>query len=176
MNWTRHDTRALIEAAEDVPRISIGMVKAVRRHHAEVALVDRMARFERFMAETMETRHAWGRSDCSLMVADWCMANGYTDPAAALRGAYTTEDECRSLVALRGDLCAVVTDCAELAGLKPISEPQFGCVAVIGSPSNADRQWSAIWSGHKWMVRWMAADGRPMWARFTAKPLKMWRV
>lgn len=176
MNWTRHDTRALIEAAADRPCVSVGMVKAIRRHHGEDGLVERMARFERFVGETDATPHVWGVSDCSLMVADWCVANGYPDPAAELRGTYATEAECRAILEARGGLSNVVAACASLAGLAAIHEPEFGCVAVIGSPSRQSRQWSAIWNGHKWMVRWLSADGRPMWAPFIAKPLGMWRV
>lgn len=175
-NWTRHDTRALIEATAEKPCISIGAVKAIRRHHDEEGLVERMARFETFVGETDATPHVWGVSDCSLMVADWCVANSHPDPAAELRGRYRTEEQCRALLEGRGGLFAVVAVCAQVAGLKPLHEPEFGCVAVIGSAVRQDRQWSAIWNGHKWMVRWLSADRRPMWAPFIAKPLGMWRV
>lgn len=175
-NWTRHDTRALIEAAEERPVISIGAVKTIRRHHGEDGLVERMARFEAFIDETNLTPHVWGVSDCSLMVADWALANGHPDPAADLRGTYATEAECRALLAARGGLAAVVEDCARRAGVEPVYEPEFGCVAVIGAPSRPERQWCAIWNGHNWMVRWLATDGRPLWAPFSARPLGMWRI
>jgi len=174
-NWTRHDTRALIEAAEERPRMSRKVVRIVRRHHGEDRLVERMALLEDFIRQTHARPFVWGASDCSLMVADWCVENGHGDPADAWRGTYATESECRALIAERGDLAAVVAGCASVAGLKPIVEPEFGCVAVIGSPHRADRQWSAIWNGRRWVVRWLSAAG-PMWSPFVAKPLGMWRV
>ena len=156
--------------------MSIGAVKTIRRHHGEEGLVERMARLERFVARTSLTPHVWGATDCSLMVADWCVENGHEDPAAAWRGSYSTEDECRALIAQKGDLAGVVAGCAAVAALKPIREPAFGCVAVVGSAATPERQWSAIWNGHNWLVRWLSADRRPMWAHFSAKPLAMWRV
>lgn len=175
MNWTRHDTRALIEAAEDRPVMSRAVVRIIRRHHGEERLVERMALLEDFIRHTHARPFEWGASDCSLMVADWCVANGHEDPAAAWRGSYATEAECRALIAWRGDLVAVVAGCATVAGLKPISEPEFGCVAVVGSQSVLARQWSAIWNGRRWAVRWLSPSG-PMWSPFAAKPLGMWRV
>ncbi|MGV8954616.1 MAG: DUF6950 family protein [Cypionkella sp.] len=175
MNWTRHDTRSLIEAAADVPCVSIGMVKTIRRHHGEDGLVERMARFEAFMLATNATPHIWGASDCSLMIADWALANGYPDAAAHLRGRYATKAECAALLTAQGGLGAVVGHCAQSIGLKSLHEPEFGCVAVIGAEARPDRQWSAIWDGHRWMVRWLSKSG-PTWAAFAAPAIVMWRI
>lgn len=175
MNWTRHDTRSLIEAAEEQPSISIGTVKTIRRHRGEAGLVERMARFERFTDQNT-VPFVWGQSDCALLIADWVVANGYPDPAAHLRGTYDTEEACAALLAAAGGLSAVVAACAAAADLKPILEPAFGCVAVIGSERNQARQWAAIWQGHHWMVRWLSNDGRVTWALFSAKPIMMWAV
>lgn len=175
MNWTRFDTRALIDAASDVPRVSIGMVKTIRRHRGEPGLVERMARFEAFILATNATPHVWGISDCSLMIADWATANGYADPAAHLRGQYASEAGCRALLAAQGGLLAVVGKCAASIDLKPLREPEFGCVAVVGAQSRPERQWSAIWDGHHWMVRWLSKSG-PTWAAFTAPAIGMWRI
>lgn len=174
-NWSRHNTRALIEAAADRPCVSLSVVRTIRRHHGEDGLVERMARFERFMVDTNAKPHLWGFSDCSLMVADWVLANGHADPAADLRGQYETEAECYALLDIRGGLSAVVAACAQRAGLKFIREPEFGCVAAIGSPLRPDKQFSAIWNGHRWMVRWLTRRG-PTWAAFMAPTLGMWRV
>jgi len=176
MNWTRHDTRALIEGSEDSPRMSRAVVEIIRRHHGEPDLVGRMARLERFLGRTAATPHVWGLSDCSLMIADWCVANGHQDPASAWRGTYGTEAECRALITAQGDLAAVVASCARKAGLRAIREPELGAVAVIGSARNTDRQWSAIWNGKRWAVRWVSARGTPMWSPFMATPIAMWRV
>lgn len=174
-NWTRHDTRALIEAAEERPCISVGVVKSILRHHAETGLIEMMARLERF-ADDHTVPFIWGVSDCALLIADWVVANGYSDPAAHLRGQYKDEQSCSAILEPAGGLSTIVADCAARAGLTPILEPRFGCVAVIGSAHNRHRQWAAIWQGHKWMVRWVSPDGRPTWALFAAKPLSMWAV
>lgn len=167
--------RALWRAADDRPRASRAVLSILRRHHAEQGVVERMARFERFIAETNATPHVWGVSDCSLIVADWAEANGHPDPAVNWRGEYATEAECAALLDERGGLREVVLACARTAGLKPLHEPEFGCVAVIGSVKAPTRQWSAIWNGHRWMVRWLANEG-PTWTGFSAPALGMWRV
>src|SRR5690606_36183567 len=113
---------------------------------------ERIARLEDFALTC--SPHIWGQSDCSLVIADWAMANGYADSAAHLRGTYETEDECRALLAARGGLIPTVGQCASLLGLKPLHEPEFGCIAVVGSERNPDRQWAAIWQGFKWLVKW----------------------
>lgn len=175
MNWTRFDTRALIEAAAVKPCISIGTVKTIRRHCAELGLVERMALLEDFL-DRQTVAFEWGRSDCALLIADWAVASGHPDPAGHLRGRYDSESTCRALLAASGGLPAVVADCAARINLTPLHEPEFGAVAVIGSATNPARQWAAIWQGHKWLVRWLATDGRPTWAPFSAKPLTLWRI
>jgi hypothetical protein len=175
MNWTRHDTRALIEAAADRPCISIGVVKTIRRHHGEEGLVERIARLERFMTE-QAVPHVWGASDCALLLGDWAVANGHPDPADHLRGTYDSEEACRALLVAAGGLPAVVRGCAARIGLRALREPSFGAVGVIGSAINQSRQWAGIWQGHRWMVRWLSPDGRPTWALFSAKPLAMWAI
>lgn len=175
MNWTRHDTRALIEAAEDKPCISPGAVRVIRRHYAEPGLVERMARFEDFCDRTNALPLIWGQADCSLLIADWAIENGHADPAGHLRGAYDTEAGCRALLGARGGLLSVVGDCAARIGLHALHEPEFGAVAVIGSARNQDRQWAAIWNGRRWLVKW-GDEASARWAPFAASPLGMWAV
>jgi hypothetical protein len=174
-NWTRADTRALIEAADERPCISVGVVRVIRRHHAEPGLVERMARLEDFCECTNSQPFVWGQSDCSLLIADWAVENGHPDPAASWRGSYSTEDSCRALIAERGDLRTVVAACALSIGLQPLYEPEFGSIAVIGSETNPDRQWSAIWNGRRWLVKWASGDAA-RWTPFAAKPLGIWRI
>ena len=176
MNWTRSDTRALFEAARDVPHITRGAVRVVRRHAAEDGLIERMARFERFCAATDPLPHAWGTSDCSILVADWVQENGHPDPAAHLRGTYGSEPECGALLARHGGLLPLFKTCMEeRAGLRAILEPRFGAVAIIGSSHNEGRQWAAIWNGYRWMVKWGDAT-KARWTPFAARPLGMWAV
>lgn len=173
MNWTRHDTRALIEAAEERPAMSAWVVKAIRRHHGEDGLIEKLARLETFTLSCAP--HIWGQSDCSLDVADWVTLNGHSDPAADWRGIYDSEASCRALLERRGGLLAHVADCAAGVGLSRLHEPELGCIAVIGSATNSDRQWAAIWQGFRWLVKWGDETGA-RWVPFAGKPLAMWRV
>lgn len=175
MNWTRHDTRTLIEAADDKPCMSIGAVRVVRRHHGEAGLIERMARLEDFCNRTNGSPLIWGQSDCSLLIADWAIDNGHDDPAADLRGAYDTETACRAVLEARGGLVAVVGECAARIGLRQLHEPEFGAVAVIGSASNPERQWAAIWNGRRWLVKW-GDEASARWAPFAASSLGIWAV
>lgn len=174
-NWTRYDTRALIEAAGDTPCMAPGVVRVIRRHYAEDGLVERMARFEQFIDATNGLPSVWGASDCSLRIADWVIVNGHDDPAAEWRGTYDSESTCRALLVARGGLSGHVATCAAQIGMKPLSEPRFGSIAVIGSQTNSDRQWSAIWGGRRWMVLWGNAVSA-QWVPFAAKPLGIWAV
>jgi hypothetical protein len=151
----------------------------LRRHFAEPGVVERMARLDAFCARTSTFPHVWGSADCTLLIADWLVENGHPDPAAEWRGAYDSEASCRALLAGRGGLIGHVAACAAQIGLTPLHEPEFGCIAVIGSAVNPDRQWSAIWNGARWLVRWVSVrdgDEVPSWSPFAAKPLGMWRA
>lgn len=167
--------RGLWRASSVRPVANRDTVRCLRRHFDAPNIVERMALLNDFIKRTNGGPFVWGVSDCTLMVADWCVETGHDDPAEAWRGAYSTEDECRALITERGDLAAVVSACASAAGLKPIAEPEFGCVAVIGSRTNPNRQWAAIWSGSRWAVRW-GNERKSAWTPMAALALGMWRV
>lgn len=175
MNWTRHDTRRLIEAAEERPAMSRGVVRVIRRHFAERGLVERIARFNDFYAQTNGRPSLWGQSDCTLRIADWVAWNGHEDPGADWRGTYDSEASCRLLLLPRGGLIGHVAACAASIRLRPLVEPEFGAIAVIGARENSDRQWSAIWNGARWLVLWGDESGA-VWKPFAAAPLGIWRV
>jgi hypothetical protein len=181
MTETNHwqEIRTLWKASEERPVASRAAVRVLRRHFHEVGIVARMAVFEDFIRQTSIQGQVqgfrWGVSDCSLMVADWCMANGHEDPAIAWRERYADEASCRTLVAQRGDLVDVLDACAISVGLQRIREPEFGCVAVVGSKSNKARQWAAIWNGARWAV-WLGNAEGVQWQPLMAKALTMWRV
>lgn len=147
----------------------------IRRHYAEPDLVARMALFDDFCDRTNALPFVWGQSDCSLLIADWLVENGHPDPAAEWRGTYNDEASCRALLAARGGLLAHVGDCAARIGLRPLHEPAFGAVAVIGSERNVDRQWAAIWNGRRWLVKW-GDEASARWTPFAAKALGIWSV
>lgn len=174
-NNTWQHIRGIWRAAGDRPVASRGAVEVLRRHFAEDGIVERMARFEAFCERTNALPFVWGKSDCSLLVADWAVENGHDDPAAAWRGKYSTEEQCRALVAERGGLRDVIAACAFSVGLKPLREPAFGAVGVIGSERNPERQWGTIWNGRRWMT-WWGDERSARWTPFAAKPLGIWRV
>lgn len=169
------EARRLWQAAEDRPVASRGAVMVLRRHGTEADIVGRMARFERFCVRTQGLPLIWGQTDCSLLLADWALDNGHVDPAAAWRGVYASEAQCRDLIAEKGDLVDVVRGCAQVAGLKRLAEPEFGAVAVIGSKSNPQRQWGAIWNGRRWLVKW-GDERRAGWEPMAALALGIWRI
>lgn len=173
MNWTRHETRVLIESATDRPAMSVWAVKAVRRHGHEPGIVERIARLERFVLDA--SPHVWGLSDCSMVLADWAASNGHPDPGTGWRGTYDSEASCRALLERRGGLLNHIGICASVVGLTQVLEPEFGCIAVIGSTRNPDRQWGAIWNGFRWLVK-RGDESRGVWTGFSAPALGMWRV
>ncbi len=165
----RATTRALIEAAEEKPRLSRRVVRVLRRHGDEPGIVDRVARFQRFYAEQRDREFVWGQADCSLFVADWAIALGHLDPAAHLRDQYDTALGCRRLLRKHGGIQAVVGECAEGIGMRRVDQPTFGAIAVIGAADDEWQQWSAIWDGFRWLVKW--DDDLTI---FNAKPLVIW--
>lgn len=175
MNITGLQIRAAIAEASDCPRVERGMLAVIRRHFHEDGIVERVARFQRFYAATKDLPWVWGQTDCSILVADWATANGFSDPAAHLRETYSTERGCGDVLQAGGGLLAVFGDCAARAGLTPLHEPQFGAVAVIGSATRLSRQWAAIWSGNRWLVR-HSDKQLSAWVPFAAKPLAIWSV
>ncbi len=124
-----------------------------------------------FMAAHADLAWEWGTADCSLVLADWAMANGHPDPAVSLRGAYTDELGWQRIVVARGGLFPLVSDICARAHLPPANVPGRGVIAVIGAPHSALRQWGAIHNGERWLVR--NADG---FVPMTARALGMWVV
>lgn len=76
----------------------------------------------------------WGVCDCCLFLADWIAYRDGFDPAADLRGTYSTEREMRRLVKERGGIFAVVERCAKNAGLEQTDEPAIGDVGLVQVP------------------------------------------
>lgn len=126
---------------------------------------------EDFLSSSLARPFAWGEVDCCLVLADWLVAKGYPDVAADLRGAYRTEDECRTLISRHGGLVALATSVVGRAGLVPIAVPEPGAIAIIGAAKRRDRQWGAIWDGRTWRVRW-----GDVFVGFAAHPIIIWRV
>ena len=124
-----------------------------------------------FLAAHTALPWAWGSVDCSLVLADWAVANGHPDPAPDLRGAYSDDLGWRRIVVARGGLRPLVSDLCARAGFASVLSPARGVVGVIGALHNVDRQWGAIHDGTRWLVR-----GTEGFAPLTAHPLGMWVI
>lgn len=124
---------------------------------------------EDFLTTYAAKKWAWGAADCSLILADWMVANGRPDPAAHLRGAYHNPLACARLVRRAGGLVELVDSLAEAAGLTRPAHPVPGAVGVVGG--RAWRRWGAIYDGRWWCVRI-----EPGLVRMAAQPLTMWSL
>lgn len=74
---------------------------------------------------------AWGRDDCSLFIADWWREVHGVDPAAHLRGTYTTEREKDRIVVRAGGLLPLISSIAETAGAVVTETPKTGDFGII---------------------------------------------
>ncbi|WWT40008.1 hypothetical protein [Nostoc phage Nsp-JY10] len=105
-----------------------------------------------------------------MVLADWLMSNDCPDPAAHLRGTYCDEAGYRDLIAKRGGLVELVGSCVD-PFCDRVSVPEEGDIGVVGSTSNARRQFGAIFDGARWVVR--TAGG---FVAVSAKPVAIWRL
>ena len=80
-----------------------------------------------YLAAARARAWAWGRHDCTIWVADWCLLRWGIDPAQGLRGAYATEAEARALTAPG----LVATVAPRMQGLAVTHAPRPGDVGVI---------------------------------------------
>jgi hypothetical protein len=125
-----------------------------------------------FLAEAAGTPFRWGASDCCLWLADWLVTQGRPDPAADLRGRYSTPLGCARLLNKRGGVLGVVASCAAKAGLTPADAPRAGDVGVVEVITPQGRAPAgAICTGPRWAVRGVAGL---IVAEMT--PLAAWRV
>lgn len=108
----------------------------------------------------------WGKDDCSLFIADWWREKHGDDPAAHLRGTYSTEVEKARIVRDAGGLLALVSGIAEAVGASQIEKPVTGCFAVI-EPGVC-----AIYAQGFWVVR--SETGLAF--NKEAQALRMWSV
>lgn len=112
-----------------------------------------------------------GKVDCCLCLASWAMWIGRADPAPHLRGVYNTEEGFRAIISAAGGVVPVVAKCVAVIGGKPLQRPLCGSVGVIGSRSNINRQFGAIYDGEQWLVRFTNT-----FAPMVARPLAIWSI
>lgn len=112
-----------------------------------------------------------GHVDCCLFLASWAIWLGYRDPAEHLRGTYDSEDGFRLHIKQAGSVVSLVGFCAARINAKRLQRPACGSIGVIGSETNINHQFGAIFDGSQWLVRFINGVG-PM----TAKPLAIWAI
>ena len=120
-----------------------------------------------------DARRPWepGQVDCCMFLASWAMWLGHADPAAHLRGAYDTEDGFRAIIEAAHGVVPVVGFCVLAIPGQAVSIPARGAIGVIGSATNINRQWGAIFDGRRWLVR-----SKTGVLSFSASPLAMWKI
>lgn len=84
-----------------------------------------------FLADAARSEHVWSQSDCAMTIANWWRWKHGVDPAADLRGSYSTEQECLAVLSDHGGMRAVVAECAGRVSAKPTSSPVAGDFGVI---------------------------------------------
>lgn len=124
---------------------------------------------EQFLETMAATPFVDGKADCALTIADWVMvARGCPDPAHDLRGQYSTALGRERLLKRRGGLKAVMTVCAERAGLEPTRRPKRGDVGIVAM---SGQRLAAICLGKSW-----AAKGQGVVVEVPTRVIQAWSV
>lgn len=118
-------------------------------------------------------RKPWqpGHVDCCMFLASWAIWLGHRDPAQHLRGAYSTDEGYRAIVASAGSVVPIVEQCMKRINGKRVQQPFCGAIGVIGSASNIHHQFGAIFDGERWRVRFIDKIGC-----MAARPLAIWSI
>lgn len=120
-----------------------------------------------FIADHSQKGWQPGHVDCLLTLADWFVWRGFPDAVAEYRGTYDSEDGYRQLLVMAGGPIPLISKQADAIGLVRVEQQRAGSIGVIGSKSNIQRQFGAIYDGAHWMLR--ADEGfLPMTARAIA--------
>ncbi len=127
-------------------------------------------RIGEFIAANATLPWSPGKVDCCIVLADWLICQGQDDPASHLRGVYDDEAGFRRIIADAGDLVAVVQYCVRDI-CRRVETPRGGDIGVLGSAGNINRQFGALYDGHKWLVR-TTRGFDPV----CATPLAIWRL
>ena len=114
----------------------------------------------------------WGENDCALTIANWWRECHGEDPAAHLRGTYSTQEECHRVLRREGGLLRIVSRIAVSVGAPRTIAPQPGDVAVI---RHGAIHFGVILSPSR---RWVGKDvhGVAAIAADQIAPVAMWSV
>jgi hypothetical protein len=128
---------------------------------------DWMLRLERLMSERRAMPFAWGSNDCCMWAADAVQAVTGRDPAADLRGTYTTQEAALEVIEQAGGLRALAA--ARLGLEVPVVAAQTGDVGLLEQPTG-DQALCVCMGGH-----WQAVAPHGLWAVPTSWVLCAWR-
>lgn len=113
----------------------------------------------------------WGKADCALFLADWCVAIGCPDPGAEYRGQYDSAEASLDVMG-EEDLVGIIGRLALRLGFNPTQEPQTGDVGVVDIPRAGAV--CAIFSNGSWVFR---TERGIAWAKpGPGRLVKAWRV
>jgi len=105
------------------------------------------SRLDALLSERLHTPFAWGSHDCALFAADAIVAVTEVDPAAALRGTYSTEAEARAILDAAGGLEAIATE-----ALGPSVPAALARPGDIGLLDTALGETLVVCLGERWMA------------------------
>lgn len=120
-----------------------------------------------------QERKCWDPAtlNCMLFPAAWAIWLGHRDPVEKWRGAFASEAEYLAIVKAAGGCVPLMAEAAARINGQPLSSPVCGSVGVVGSPTNLDRQFGAIFDGRRWLVRFTNRIGS-----MSARPLAIWSI
>ncbi|MDN3713357.1 hypothetical protein QWZ10_19420 [Paracoccus cavernae] len=98
-----------------------------------------------YILRTWHLPWSWGSVDCTIWVADWCVAHWGIDPADGWRGTYSSEAEMRGLTG--GDLVGFLDRECCLPVRGAARDGDVGVIAIAG------HRVAAIRHGGKWAFR-----------------------
>lgn len=108
-----------------------------------------MAHLGEWLREHNDRPRVAGKWDCCCFPAAWALANGWPDPMARWRGAYSTEAEAELLIGEAGGLLALFRTGMGDAGIPEAEAPSLGCIGVI---CVGDEEAGAIYTGKRWAL------------------------
>lgn len=114
----------------------------------------------------------WGETDCCLVLADWIARVKGADPAAHLRGMYSTPGECERETRFLSDPVGCMARCADsIGGLPMVAVPARGDVGVY---RRHGERWpyGGIWTGSLWASK--GKDGVTFLKPAQVSPLACW--
>lgn len=84
-----------------------------------------------FLAEGGRVPFVWGERDCCLWACDWVRSARGIDPAAPLRGSYSTRAGAYRHILAAGGLRTLAITLAAQAGLSETSDPLPGDIGLV---------------------------------------------